>query len=256
MELLLLFILLFWGCAVALVVRAALPRWRGRRGERMVRESLMGGLSDEYCLFNDLYLPLPDGSTTQVDHVVVSRYGVFVIETKSYSGWIFGAAQEAFWTQVRYRKKYQFQNPLRQNYLHICALAKGLGLPRNCFQSVVAFTESCKFCTPMPPKVVWSSQLTGYIRAFDSIIFSEARVKQIVASVAQLAASVDETRRQRHIMNLQERHRPVRSDESAPLCPLCGREMILRTARKDGHAFYGCPAYPACRGTRSVQPDA
>jgi restriction system protein len=46
-----------------------------------------------YRVFHDLYLPRPDGKgTTQIDHVVVSRYGIFVIETKNMTGWIFGDA--------------------------------------------------------------------------------------------------------------------------------------------------------------------
>ncbi|MGN0826945.1 MAG: NERD domain-containing protein [Kiritimatiellia bacterium] len=253
----LLTIVILFPLAVLSLALGAGTHWGngGNWGERMVRESLMGGLSDEYCLFNDLYLPLPDGSTTQVDHVVVSRYGVFVIETKSYSGWIFGRARSAFWTQVRYRKKYQFQNPLRQNYLHICALAKGLGLPRNCFQSVVAFTESCKFRTPMPPKVVWSSQLTGYIRAFDSVVLSAARVQQIVEAIVKLSESLDASRIQRHVLNLQARHSALSRENPRPNCPCCGRRMVLRTNRKTGEGFYGCPGYPSCKGTRALQQD-
>jgi hypothetical protein len=64
------------------------------------------------------------GSTTQIDHVLVSVYGIFVIETKNMKGWIFGDERSAQWTQSIFGKKSRFQNPLRQNYRHVKALAE------------------------------------------------------------------------------------------------------------------------------------
>src|SRR5262249_8834416 len=94
----------------ALLVVAWLWRSRpskGALGERLVSRSLHRHLDrHEYRLFNDLILPALDG-TTQIDHVIVSRYGVFVIETKNMKGWIFGSADQAVWTQVAYRRKSQ-----------------------------------------------------------------------------------------------------------------------------------------------------
>ena len=66
------------------------PKQKGARGERRVAQRLRDGLPEEYRIMNDVYLPLPDGTTTQIDHIVVSQYGIFVVETKTYSGWIFG----------------------------------------------------------------------------------------------------------------------------------------------------------------------
>ena len=75
------------------------PKQRGIRGERAVAAKLRANLPAEYIVLNDLYLPLPDGTTTQIDHVVVSQYGIFVVETKTYSGWIFGEEKSAKWSQ-------------------------------------------------------------------------------------------------------------------------------------------------------------
>ena len=55
-----------------------------------------------YTLFKNVTLPTEDG-TTQIDHIIVSRYGVFVIETKNMKGWIFGNPQQKTWTQKIYR---------------------------------------------------------------------------------------------------------------------------------------------------------
>ena len=74
------------------------PSRRGATGEKFVAWRLRFGLPDEYLILNDVYLPLPDGTTTQIDHIVVSQYGVFVVETKCYKGWIFGNAESKVWT--------------------------------------------------------------------------------------------------------------------------------------------------------------
>ena len=142
------------------------PKQKGARGERRVAQRLRDGLPEEYRIMNDVYLPLPDGTTTQIDHIVVSQYGIFVVETKTYSGWIFGEEGSREWTQSIYRKKSRFQNPIRQNYKHICALADNLGIDKSYFHGVVAFSGDCTFKTEMPPGVVYSRGAADYIRSF------------------------------------------------------------------------------------------
>jgi len=99
------------------------PTWVGRRGEKIVSRKLFELNPEKYTTLNNL-LVLSQGSvgTAQIDHVVVSSFGIFVIETKNYTGWIFGNAYQQHWTQVIYRYKKQFFNPLRQNYGHIKAI--------------------------------------------------------------------------------------------------------------------------------------
>lgn len=63
-----------------------------------------------------------DGSTTQIDHVLICTKGVFVIETKHYNGWIYGDAKQKQWMQVFFKKRSQFQNPIHQNYKYIKAI--------------------------------------------------------------------------------------------------------------------------------------
>ena len=111
--------------AIAIWVAALLLNWKrpflkGKRGENFVSRKLLELDSEHYKVLGDLMLPsLGNTNTTQIDHVVVSDFGIFCIETKSYSGWIFGNAQQRHWTQVLYRYKKQFYNPLRQNYAQV-----------------------------------------------------------------------------------------------------------------------------------------
>jgi hypothetical protein len=76
-----------------------------------------------YLILNNIILSSTGNtSVTQIDHIVVSRYGIFCIETKSTTGWIFGSTDQQFWTKVFYKKRYTLANPIRQNYCHIKAI--------------------------------------------------------------------------------------------------------------------------------------
>jgi hypothetical protein len=125
--------------ALALLLKWKLPYLIGRSGERFVARQFRRLDAEHYAVLDDLLLPSQGNTrTTQIDHVVVSNYGVFVIETKSYSGWIFGDAREEVWTQVIYRFKKRFYNPLRQNYAHVRAI-EALVRPRFPSVPIVGF---------------------------------------------------------------------------------------------------------------------
>lgn len=87
--------------------------WKGKYSERLVRNKIQK-LPEEYVVFNNLLFEDNEHST-QIDHIVVSPYGVFVIETKGYKGWISGGENSEYWTQTIYKSKHQFYNPIKQN---------------------------------------------------------------------------------------------------------------------------------------------
>ena len=100
--------------------------WRFRTfqnsGEELVSRVLRSHFGPpDYHLMNHITIRMEDG-TTQVDHILVSRFGVFVIETKDYKGWIFANAADATWTQVLFRRRFKFQNPIFQNKRHVRAV--------------------------------------------------------------------------------------------------------------------------------------
>jgi hypothetical protein len=102
--------------------------------------------------------------TTQIDHIFVSKYGIFVVETKNYKGWIFGSEKQAQWTQKLYKKSYRFQNLLRQNYKHQKALQALLVIPLEKIHSVIAFMGEATFKTPMPKSVTRGGGYVSYIK--------------------------------------------------------------------------------------------
>lgn len=140
-------------------------RFKGWSGEKAASVSLNLNLDLEaYRIFNDIIVPDTVGST-QIDHAVLSRYGIFVIEVKNYSGWIFGKEKDPQWTQVIRKTKNRFQNPLRQNYRHIKALSDFLKLEEIYFYSVVFFIGDSVFKTKMPSNVI-NNNLSGYIESY------------------------------------------------------------------------------------------
>ena len=180
-----------------------------------VAQRLRDGLPDEYRIMNDVYLPLADGTTTQIDHIVVSQYGIFVVETKNYSGWIFGNENSAQWTQSIYGKKSRFQNPLRQNYLHICTLSERLRIDRTYFHSVVAFTGECTFKTEMPANVVYSRRAADYIRSFTTPMIRVSQVAEVAAAIQSWDDAVGEEQRTAHVDNLRQRHAAARAGDAS-----------------------------------------
>ncbi|MBK5251295.1 MAG: NERD domain-containing protein [Peptostreptococcaceae bacterium] len=100
--------------------------FKGWMGELLVKFQLSRLDKDVYKIVNDVTIKLDDGKTAQIDHIVVSEYGVFVIETKNYKGWIVGKEEDYYWKQVIYKRKEKFYNPLKQNQVHIDRLTEVL----------------------------------------------------------------------------------------------------------------------------------
>ena len=221
---------------------------KGARGERKVQRKIakLISVNGDFRVFNNLTLETPDG-TTQIDHIILSRSGVFVVETKNLMGWIFGDEKQKQWTQVIYGKKYRFQNPLHQNYKHTKAIQNLLGIKKNQILSVVVFVGDSRFKTKIPSNVLKLRELLPYIRSYTAIIFSNEDIENFSQKLNNPVYS-DSSNHKKHIRNLQNNLRN-------PFCPRCGKTMVLRTARKGnaiGSGFWGCSGYPNCKATKRV----
>ena len=223
---------------------------KGAWGERIVSHRLRKQLpSNEYIILDDIYLPVPDETTTQIDHIIVSRYGIVAIETKTYSGWIFADPRSLRWTQTIFGKKSYFQNPLRQNYRHICAIADNLGIDKSYVKGLVVFTGDCEFKTPIPEGVVFSRSAAQYIRSFETPIIKDVQVPEIADAIRKWSETLSKEQISNHVANLKRTHMPHNQD-SHPKCPFCGSYMVRRNNKKSLKPFWGCPNFPKCRGTR------
>jgi restriction system protein len=203
---------LFLLVAVLYVVRFVYRRYRssfkGSLGEALVTNGTFRLLDEAlYRGFSDLYVPRPDGDgLTQVDHVVVSPFGIFVIETKNYTGWIYGSEHQAKWTQTfGSGGKCSFQNPIWQNKLHLRALAQFLKLPEGKFRSVIFFMGGSAFKTELPEYVIDTS-LTSYITGIEEVLLQPEEVAAANAALVDLVARTNKrTARREHLTGVKRR---------------------------------------------------
>jgi len=182
------------------------PWFKGLLGEWQVKTKSRRKLpADTYHAFHDVTL-VDDTGSTQIDHLFVSPYGLFVVETKNYKGWIFGSAHSAQWTQTTGRYKHRFQNPLRQNYRHTMALSQLLSIGHEHIHSLIVFTGDAQFKTPLPNNVCTLSHFDRYILSFRDVIWSAQEVQRICQAIATKRLAQGRATNAAHRQHLRQRH--------------------------------------------------
>lgn len=259
-------------------------------------------------LFN-LYIPKSDGTTTEIDVLVITSSGILVCESKNYSGWIFGSEFQKYWMQTlpKGRKSHKtiFLNPIIQNKGHIKWLRTIVGDATD-IKSVIVFSERCTFKDlNMKSEDVYVIQRFEISRIANDFINCSTGKKISAEQMDELYnkllvyTQVDDATKQRHIESIkrtedqeekleseklevqennlveevkvvtEEKEEPVYAEqllkqtESAKLmtfnnkiCPLCGKELVLRTARYGkyaGQEFFGCSGYPKCNYIKNLE---
>ena len=183
--------------------------FKGFLGESVINIATWLKLNkDTYHRLNNITLPLTNGGSTQIDHVIVSKYGIFVIETKNYKGWIYGSEKQRQWTQAFANgSKFKFQNPLRQNYLHIKTLAKLLELETSYFHSMIAFVGECELKTRDElPDHVLKGGIVSYIKSKQDEILTEAEVLSVVEQIETKRFTKSWRTNRAHKAYLQDKH--------------------------------------------------
>ena len=189
---------------VALIALGILwRRSKGRRGERQVAALLALLPKDKYKVINDLLIQR-GGYSTQIDHVVVSVYGVFVIETKYYRGWIYGGENSEYWTKNVYGHKYELRNPLWQNEGHVKTITKLIEDPGLVpIYNVVAFSSQAKLKIDRSLPVMYWRQVVPYIRRYREPVMSESYAEEIYNTL--LSANVeDKGARKKHVQSVKQ----------------------------------------------------
>ena len=168
---------------------------------------------NKYHLIKNVTLPTEDGST-QIDHIIVSIYGIFVVETKNMKGWIFGGPRQRIWTQKIYKHSSKFQNPLHQNYKHVKTLEALLGLNEQQIYSVVVFVGGSTFKTKMPENVTYGGGFIRFIKSKKQQIFSAPEVVKITERIerGRFAPSFKTNREHvRHVRNIGSKSSDTRT---------------------------------------------
>ncbi|MDF2504376.1 NERD domain-containing protein [Clostridium sp.] len=219
-----------------------LPAVKGFFGELFIRLTLKFLDKEKYMVINDVLIPAKDGKTAQIDHVVVSRYGIFVIETKNYSGWIFGNENSKNWTQVIYKTKNQFYNPILQNKGHVKALQNLLAdYPDVKYIPIVVFTLNANLKKlEVTSHVVYSLGLLSIIKMYDEEVITETKLARIYQRIIDVN-NTDKVARKEHVENIQD----YKYKTEAGKCPRCGGNLVERHGKYG--TFIGCSNYPKCK---------
>ncbi len=241
--------------ALRYAIRSTNPSNIGIEGENEV-SNILRSLPQEYVAINNVIIPdqSTDPSkkyTTQIDHVVVSPFGIFVIETKNYSGWIFGSEKSKRWKQTfKTTSGHYFYNPIKQNWGHTFALAEHLQLDIRVFKPVVVFSNNCELNVETTTPVIYMSQLRGLILNYTQEIIPSNRVAWICDRLCRINLIGEEFER-KHIQSIGERLTEKQMTIQEGKCPRCGGELRLRNGRYG--AFYGCSNYPKCNYTQDAE---
>jgi len=205
---------------------------------------------NEYHLIKNVTLPTDDG-TTQIDHIIVSKYGVFVVETKNMKGWIFGSENHKQWTQQIFKHKSKFQNPLHQNYKHVKTLEATLHIESNAKNdsifSVIIFIGDSTFKTKMPENVRFARGGIEYIKSKTDIVFNRQEIAGVIEQIESGRLERGFKTNRQHVKNVRE---IIEEKSDIKACSKCGSDMLLRKATKGknaGNDFWGCTTFPKCR---------
>jgi hypothetical protein len=236
-------------------------RQKGKRGEMRV-SSILLQLPDEYTVLNDL-IYRTDKGTTQIDHLVVSKYGIFTIETKNYRGEIYGDDNRKEWTQlivteVTYAKKWwktytyvtknHFYNPVKQSVGHAFRIKELLSaFPHVKIVPIVVFTgDAILSNVESKHHVVYEDNLLDVICEYRTIYLADDDVQSVV-SILEGNNVREIVNDRQHVKNLRTAAREVNATINSGICPKCGGHLVQRNGKYG--TFYGCSNYPKCRFT-------
>ena len=234
------------------------PKYKGKEGENRVHNILMQ-LPDDYVILDDVVLQTNRG-TTQIDHIVVSKFGVFAIETKNYRGEIYGDDNRKEWTQmivteVTYAKKWwktytyvtknHFYNPVKQSVGHAFRIKKLLSaFPHIKIVPIVVFTgDAILSNAESKHHVVYEENLLDVICEYKTIYLSDDDVQSVV-SILEGNNVREIVNDRQHIKNLRTAAREVNATINSGICPKCGGHLVQRNSKYG--TFYGCSNYPKC----------
>ena len=244
-----LWIIAIIGIIVTIVVKKNMTQVVGFAGEYWVQKEL-NKLPGEYLFLSDVMLEI-EGKTTQIDHIVFSKYGIFVIETKQRNTYITGNEHDKYWVVKAGRKKHYMYNPIHQNYGHKKAIEQILGLDDNQVIDIVCVSGQANLR-------IKSNKVVKVERLVDRILFEkEEKIEDYVSMAHRINAMniVDKKYRKQHIEDIKENinnnTEELRKEVVMNRCPRCGNELVIRKG-KTGE-FVGCLSFPKCRYTKEIK---
>ena len=179
--------------------------------------------------------------------MIVSVYGIFVVETKNYQGWIYGNEIDRQWTQVIYKKRQQFYNSIKQNHGHIKALKGMLPEYRHIpFISIINFSPKATLkeikIHSSHVYVVYTHRVNSVIKSIKAPVLSNSELLSITERIQQQTNKTSSTE---HIHNMRNQRNDRNAAITKRICPNCTGQLVNRTGPYGD--FLGCSNYPKCR---------
>nr|WP_314865057.1 NERD domain-containing protein [uncultured Flavobacterium sp.] len=222
---------------------------KGVIGEKSISSILYFLDKSKYKVINDIVLK-KGTKTSQIDHIVISDFGIFVIETKNYKGWIVGNENSEYWTQVLFKRKERIYNPIKQNLGHINALKNCLSSYSNInYIPIVVFLTKSEIKVNSTTDVINSHQLIATIKKYYEINLTETQKEEIFQKIkdANVVGTYDKNKHVKSIKKLVQKRKTFIQENK---CPECGGNLVLRSG-KFGE-FLGCISYPRCKFIRNI----
>lgn len=237
-------------CTIIILLLARSPRAKGKQGERQVAKYLNKLPSKKYTVLNNVLLQNYKHST-QIDHIVFSQYGIFVIETKNYSGLIKGSENSETWTKEVYGNKFPFRNPLLQNNAHIQALKHILSIHDDKkIIPVVAFSNRAKLKVHSH-KVVYYNKINKTIMHYKKKVFYKSEISRFINKIQNIASTNSPKAMKDHIKRVKEKQIIYEEKMNNEICPVCGSFLIEKKNRFGN--FLICSDYPYCKYRKNVK---
>ena len=178
------FVHLLWLVPLALLLYVSSPRFRGDIAQTRVRRILASGLEkSKYTVLNDVTLPA-GGGTVNIDHVVVSRFGIFLIKSQYVPGMVSGGEFQDRWKSRSMQRTRLFDNPLHPTHLQQQALERLLGMPANRFHPIAVLTGHKGFKRRPSDKVVEPERLIAYMRKKGQPVLSPEQAAQALLAIS------------------------------------------------------------------------
>ena len=220
------------------------PQGRGWLGEFKVKLVIGKTKPEIKYIINNLTIKIDDNKTSQIDHIVINKHGIFVIETKNYSGRIYGNETQLEWTQVlNYGKvKNKLYNPIKQNKTHLYHVSNLLNEKLPIFSAVVFVQGNTQYINAAG--VYNLVGLRNLLKSNTGEHLSSENMKE--AYTALINANDASINLREHIQNIHINQQNISNN----ICPRCGKALVLRQG-KNGH-FMGCKGYPQCKFTKNI----
>lgn len=216
----------------------------GKIGELDVSHELNKLPGNKYSIVNNVMLYDENGKSHQIDHIVFSKFGIFVIETKNFEGLIKGNTYDKQWIQILGKTKNNFYNPVHQNYGHIKVLEEKLNIKENKFISIVCFSDKAKLNITGNGNVINTRNLVSKIMNEYTETIIQKDINYLMNRVETLQDK-SLNRNFNHVNNIKKSLNKNLSDDR--ICPNCGGQLVERKG-KNGD-FFGCSNYPRCKYT-------